>query len=429
MFDPSGLSDGDLENAIMRVAGNLHAGMARFLRLVGEFDARRGWARWGAKSCSDWLAWRCGVSPAAAREQLRVARALPRFPLIRAAFARGELSYSKVRAITRIATKGTEQQLVDWAMYSTASQLDRLARNVRNAERVADPAQRRKSRSLTYYHDDDGCLVIRARLEPEEGAIVLRALERAAKQLDAERSNDASANPPADASAEANAEDASAAGASAEASRGADDPEPWLSEPDTPPPWAQRAADALTVVAEGFLGSPARGVSGPDRALIVIHTDPATLKDGTGQRCTLANGPSLNEETLRRLACDASIVRIEDDVNGQPHSIGRRSRIVPVAMRRRLHHRDRGCRFPSCSSRRCDAHHIQHWGRGGPTSLVNLVSLCRRHHRFVHEQGFIVEKQDGDFLFRTPDGTPITTTAPPRGDPAALEREEISRSA
>jgi hypothetical protein len=181
-------------------------------------------------------------------------------------------------------------------------------------------------------------------------------------------------------------------------------------------------------MAELALASESQGRPGGDRHQIVVHVDEAALRDSDEAACTLEEGPALASETARRLACDASLVEIRER-DGEPLSVGRKTRTIPPAMRRALQARDRGCRFPGCDNRRfVDAHHIRHWARGGETRLDNLLLLCSRHHRFVHEGGYsIVEQAGGGFAFRDPWGGPIPTVPrPPPGDPdGLLERNRL----
>jgi predicted alpha/beta hydrolase family esterase len=160
-----------LEHEITQLASHLQAGMCRWLELVAEFDRREGWGSWGCKSCADWVAWRCAVAPRAAREHVRVARALGDLPEIHAAFARGELSYSKVRALTRVATPEVESELVEMARHATAAQLERICRGLRRV--TTDEALRANDdRYLTHWWDpEDGALCIHARIPAEDGAL------------------------------------------------------------------------------------------------------------------------------------------------------------------------------------------------------------------------------------------------------------------
>ena len=127
------------------------------------------------------------------------------------------------------------------------------------------------------------------------------------------------------------------------------------------------------------------------------------------------NGPHVPAETSRRLSCDCSIVKLIEDAQGEPLSIGRKSRIVPPPMRRALLVRDRGCQFPGCNhSAWLDAHHVEHWADGGETSLDNLLLLCKFHHRLVHEGGFACERDaDGRIRFRDAFGAELSSTPPP----------------
>jgi hypothetical protein len=165
---------------------------------------------------------------------------------------------------------------------------------------------------------------------------------------------------------------------------------------------------------------------------VVVHVDAPVLGDSgvrgaTGEvaegACTLETGPALDPETARRLACDASVVRILEH-DGRPLSVGRKTRSVPPALRRALRSRDRTCRFPGCCQRRfLHAHHIDHWAHGGRTELANLIHLCGFHHRLVHEGGYTIQRRGaGGLEFRRPDGQPLAVTSRPRGDQHELGR-------
>src|SRR5829696_3830558 len=194
-----------LEREITELASHIHAATCRWLGLVAEFDRREGWADWGCRSCAHWVSWRCGIAPVAAREHVRVARRLEELPSIRAAFADGQLSYSQVRALTRVEKVDKEEELLSLARHATAAQLERLVRAYRGVVVRARVAERGgPERFVTWSHDDDGSLVLRARLPAEEGAVVVAALEAGVDGLVA--AHDASAEAPRrdeDASAEA----------------------------------------------------------------------------------------------------------------------------------------------------------------------------------------------------------------------------------
>src|SRR2546421_5966007 len=170
-----------LGNEIAELSAHIEVATARLLNLIREFDALGGWNN-GFTSCAEWLSWRVGLDLHAAYERVRVARALPNLPRIAEALARGELSYSKVRALTRVATPETEEQLLKFARCGTATHVERLVRGWRRVDRNAEnqeAAQRHKSRALHVYQDEDGMFVIRGRLTPEVGAVVRQALAAA----------------------------------------------------------------------------------------------------------------------------------------------------------------------------------------------------------------------------------------------------------
>jgi hypothetical protein len=184
----------------------------------------------------------------------------------------------------------------------------------------------------------------------------------------------------------------------------------------------KRRIEALATLAESFLATGPRDLSGSDRQQIVVHVDAETLKHSHAGRCELENGPSIAAETARRLACDCSVIRIVEDAKGEPLDVGRRTRIIPPGIRRALQARDQGCRFPGCTFKRyVDGHHVKHWVNGGETKLGNLVTLCRFHHRLVHEGEVVVQTlDDGAFRFLKPSGESFDSPAPSSGDWAAV---------
>jgi hypothetical protein len=173
-------------------------------------------------------------------------------------------------------------------------------------------------------------------------------------------------------------------------------------------PYAARRADALALIAECFLehGVPTR--SSADRYQVVVHVDAATLKDRSDGRCEVEHGSALSVQTVRRLACDASIVRVEENDQGEILNVGRKTRTLSPALRRALKSRDSGCRFPGCTLHRfVDAHHVEHWADGGETKLSNLVTLCRAHHRMVHTGEILIKAMDdGGWQFLNQEGFP-----------------------
>src|SRR2546421_3989604 len=371
-----------LGDEIDELSAHLDAATARLLELIREFDARAGWNT-GFRSCAEWLSWRVGLDRGAARERVRVARALATLPRLAQALARGELSYAKVRALTRVATPDTEERLLAVGRAGTAEHVERIVRGWRRVDRLAEAqetARRHKSRALHVYQDEDGMVVIRGRLAPEVGAVVIQALTAARDALyhKAHARNVPAGTSGADVSAE-------------------------------PPTLPQQQADALVLLAEtALLHGIDPGAPG-ERYQVVVHVDAPVLADADAPgQSVLDHGAHVSAETSHRPACDASRVVMRHDPDGRILEVGARTRTIPPALRRALHHRDRGCRFPGCGLRFGQGHHIRHWAHGGPTTLSNLALLCRRHHRAVHEEGYQVERQpDGELRFRRPDGRPL----------------------
>ncbi len=193
-----------LGDEIAELSAHLEAATARLLELIREFDARAGWNT-GFSSCAAWLSWRVGLDVGAAREKVRVARALGTLPLLAQALARGELSYAKVRALTRVATPETEERLLAVGRAGTAAHVERIVRGWRRVDRHAEAretARQHASRALHVYEDEDGTVVLRGRLAPEVGALLLRALAAARETLYQRSRAKETANPPADASAD-----------------------------------------------------------------------------------------------------------------------------------------------------------------------------------------------------------------------------------
>ena len=389
------------------LSAHMSAAMARWLEVV--------WEMWEADDSTDlraFLAWRCGITGREAREFLRVAEALQELPLIRAAFGRGEVTFSKVRALARVATASSEEGLLNLAGALTASQLERALRAFRRVA-AEDVAHAQALEYVDYYVDDDGTLFLRARLAAEDGVLVVRALE-AARERVVERRRAERAEAASDGQEQAQAcEQAQLQGQDL-----ADGPADVLArewEPVGVDPPRPARVEALLDLAEASLVDSGE----PGRARVVVHVDAAALSaDGRG-RCELEDGPLISPETACRLGCDAEVVaQIERD--GLPVSVGRSRRTVPAGLRRLLETRDdHTCCFPGCESRRhLQAHHRQHWAHGGETSLENLVLLCYQHHRLVHEGGYTVEGDpDGGIRFCNRYGVvwPLAPPSPPPG--------------
>jgi hypothetical protein len=311
----------ELEHSIVSRAARMSADMYAFLVDVREFDELGGFLDWGQHSCADWLAWRCDIGMNAARERVRVAHALDVLPLISAAFAAGKLSYTKARALTRVATRENESGLLTFAMKTTAVEVESRVAQMHNArpESTAEAQQHHEQRALRVLRDlGRGTMTITVEIPFEQGELICRAIDRAVQQR---------------------VDEGPAA---------------------TDTSWLARQADGLVDVAASYLagGSDAPS-STADRYQVVVHVDAAALAGGEGRS-------DLPVESVRRLACDASIVRVIDGPDGEPLDVGRKRRTIPSALRRALWSRDRGCAFPGCTHTRfVDAHHVRHWTDGG----------------------------------------------------------------
>ncbi len=377
-----------MADGITELVAHLDAGTFQLLELICEFDQNEGWAGPGIRSCAHWLNWKCGMSMGPARERVRVARALPGLPEISATFRDGRVSYSKVRAMTRVATAENENALLQVALGGTAEHVETQVRLYRQTERIEaleEENLRHGHRELSWYIDDDDYWVFKGRFTPEQGALLQKALEAAGDQLFDEQQHVPEG-----------------------VTREVSDKVPL--DRTSPEPVSQKRADELARVVEGFLAGVKNDQSGGDRYMVNIHTDIETLKEnGTGAESEIEDRGHVPAETSRRMACDCSIVHWHEDKQGEPLNIGRKTRSIPPAIRRALKRRDHGCRFPGCTCKRfVDAHHIQHWADGGETSMDNLVLLCRTHHRLVHEAGYGVQNIAGkDVVFRLPDGKTI----------------------
>src|SRR5437016_1902519 len=232
-----------LGDEIAELSAHLDAATARLLDLIREFDARGGWNT-GFRSCAAWLSWRVGFAPGAAREHVRVARALGTLPLLSQALARGELSYAKVRELTRVATPETEERLLAVGRAGTADHVERIVRGWRRMDRKAEAREadhQHAGRALHVYPDEDGTVRIRGRLAPEVGALLMKALAAAREALYQRRADQA---PEAD-----------------------------------PPTMEQQQADALALLAESALHHGIDPGAPGERYQVVVHVDAAVLAD------------------------------------------------------------------------------------------------------------------------------------------------------
>jgi hypothetical protein len=333
---------------------------------------------------------------------VRVARRLAEMPRVTAAFAEGRISYSKVRAISRVCTEESEQDLLDLAAVSTAEQLEQMCAALRRTvDRATEDAE---------VHDAETSAADRAyvrlgsatrgevtgsfRLPAEAAEVFRRALDGAARQL-------------------------------------ADPPEPDVEVLDadgdtiyrTPRRESQehRRARALSALSEHFLAHPGDGTR--PRPELVVHVDLAALlvdrpTGATPWPIRTRDGAHLSAHALARMAGEAGVRYVADLADGTRIDLGRHARTVTPALFRALLERDQHCRFPGCATRhRLHAHHIVWWVHGGATDRDNLILLCPQHHHAIHDRGWGCTGTAAAPTFTRPDGTPVTNGVQPAPSP------------
>jgi Domain of unknown function (DUF222)/HNH endonuclease len=394
----------DLDAEIMTLARNVNAETYRLLVLVREFDDRLGWTKWSFPSCAEWLAWRLGLSLSAAREKVRTAHALRGLKRLSRAFADGQVSYSKVRALSRVATAQNEDLLLAYALDATAAKVEERCRQMRNVHPDSTEVARRawERRSLTILRQAEmGTMRVTLEIPLEDGELFAKAIDRAVEVGKAKLGPEF----------ETSGWHAEQADAAIEIARS----------------YLGRGGSSVSTDVEGTndaddaKGVPTRPASAADHYQVVVHVDASALaatnlhQDGAeslrggipGRKA--APRSDLPIETIQRLTCDGSIVRVIEDADGKPLDVGRKQRTVPLAIKRALLSRDRGCTFPGCErTHYLDAHHIHHWAKGGETSSENLILLCTQHHRLLHEGRFRIRRDIDDAIcFERHDGRVI----------------------
>jgi hypothetical protein len=359
-----------LETDLISLSSHINSMEYEFLVLVREFDLRQGWKEYHFTNCADWMNMKCGMAPCTAREKLRVANALFDLPQTSTAFAKGELSYSKVRSLTRILTPLNEEHHLDFAIKATASQVDRHCQDLRNVQRevsIVDANRLHEHRYLSWSAHSDGSVTLSVELPKESAELVIKAIEKATGGKSQEESMQ-----------------------DEDAPRGASD-------------LFQQQADALVDVARTYLsGENNKRSSTADHYQVTVHVDEKALRG----KPDAGSKSDLPIETVRRLCCDSSLVAATEDENGNTKDTSRKHRVVHPSLRRKLMSRDKGCRFPGCTHEKwLAAHHVVHWADGGETTAENLVMLCSKHHRLLHEGGFEIKPgAGGQWHFRNASG-------------------------
>jgi hypothetical protein len=377
------VTDEQLEADFSELQRDIQALDAERLRRLSEIHRRQSHRREGYLSTASWLVGRHRVGWTTASKEIRTARSLERMPHTKEALATGELTSSAVQMLVSARQAHpaqfheSEQTLVEAARTLPAGQLQHAVSHWRQRldweQGLKDAERLREQRRLTVSTTILGMVRVDGDLDPETGETMLAALRHC---LDAER-------------------------------RRGD-----REDQRTP---TQRRVDALGEICRRWLNSTDRPLVAGERPHVTVIVDLDSLQGRAGQRSEFDHVGPVHPETVRRWACDASVSRIITRGGSEPLDVGRRTAVVPTPMRRAVIVRDRHCRFPGCDRPPpwCDAHHIAHWANGGTTSASNLILLCRRHHRAVHEGSFRLEKEAGGPVFRRADGSDLVDRAPP----------------
>jgi HNH endonuclease len=381
----------DLEDQLTLFAARIASATAAWLGWLAIFDRRAGYQSWGCRSTAHWLNWKCAMSTTTGHEHVRVARALEALPATRTAFSEGRLSYSKVRAISRVATVESEAELCDLGLGATAAQVEAICAGYRQAKQDCDRSEQEQAadaheaRRVSCRDNHDGTTTITVVLSTVDAKACENAIDTQTDAIIANATSD-----------------------------------------------SMTARDVITerhgiaaVRADAFINlltDPGAGAeSAPAPARIEVLVDINQLTGGGGadpdvsgsaDRSTCETGGTrIAPEVAQRLGCDAQISSLIQDEQGNPLSVGRESRVVPRRIRRALNRRDQNrCQFLGCDvTRHLHAHHIVHWAIGGPTELDNLVLVCSFHHHLVHEHGWTIKlNPGGGYNWITPDGETAT---------------------
>ena len=378
-----------LGRRLVRGVAEMAAFQAAWFEVLAEFDRRRGWEADGARSLSQWLSWRCGLDGRTAREHVRVMGRLAELPGVRAVFGEGRLSYSKVRAICRVATVDNEALLVELAAGQTATQLERTVaafeRTAKAPVTLGDDADRRERCGVRTWYDDEGLHHTEIVSAPEDGALIEAALRRG---RDARY-------------AESGRVDLGGAG----------------------------RLDALVwVLRRGLVNIERPGVVDDSPYTIVVHVREAQAMVSDDGRVDLGDGVLLHPRTVQRLGCEGLVQAMVEGVDGRPLDVGRASRTATRKQRRALRSMYDHCEFPGCDVdvMFCEFHHLDWWSEGGRSDLHVFRPLCRRHHHLCHEGGWrLIVRDDavGGLVAIPPGGDVFVDNAP------ALTVEPMTASA
>ena len=385
----------ELGRSLVEGRRRLEAAEAMWLGRLAVFDRLAGWQADGHLSCVGWLVQHCGMAHSTAKEKLRVALELARRPVLAAAYAAGALSYSKLRAVSRIddGDDDLDRALVEAAATNTAADLEGVVRHwklLRDQDGEGPPVDRWAKRGVRRGHTWDGMATAEVVLPVEDRERVLAILDAHAERQRRRRP----VQPVEGASAEATGVPAQ--------------------DPLAVPSWSQRRADALLALLEAGLAHLAAGEEvDPERAVVEVISSYESLVQGATRPGAISGGQPLSPEAVRPLACDAGLARIIVKGHSEVLDVGRTTRQWNRAQRRAIRFGHGGrCAFPGCGHRLTDIHHTGPWSQGGATDLDLGVPLCWGHHHLVHDLGWTVEHQPaaGTVTFTSPDGRHITAT-------------------
>jgi Domain of unknown function (DUF222)/HNH endonuclease len=366
--------DDELEGDLLELERAANVLLGERLRRLAEIERRRTYLRDGYLSASVWLGRRAGMSPSEAKQQVRMARAVEQMPVAQRALSDGDVTGSATRVLVEARDEnpeefaGAEDTLVDAARTLSVRELRAVVAHWRQAvapERAVEREEwMHEIRRLYVSPTLNGMVRVDGDLDPEIGQAFMTALQ-AVVDADVRGESDVRTG-------------------------------------------AQRRADALGEICRQWLDRSHRPEVAGERPHVTVNLEFEALSARSG-RAELDDAGPITAQTARRIACDAKITRLITRGRSEVLDVGRRTAVVPAALRKALVARDEHCVFPGCDRPQswCDAHHVVHWADGGETKLDNLLLLCRPHHRMLH-QGFSVEMTSCGSAFRKPDGTAIT---------------------
>ncbi|CAB4605469.1 unannotated protein [freshwater metagenome] len=400
------LTDDQLVDRSRELAGTLSAAEAELASVLAEVEIRRLHTKWECGSVEFFASWHCQLGRRRARSIAALGRALHELPVLAEAVTEGRLSVSKAEPIIRVATPETEAALVDLAVHATVGQVQRICSTWRRIEAAelaeASAPEPASIGRVIVIRDEDG-IELRARFDHVHGELVLASLETATAAVRAERAHAAALDgaPPATL-----------------------DRSQW------------RAEALLRLCETAPVSTPPTLQPSGFTAQLVVHVpvdtliDPADITDtdSTGAAADVLEpaGVAIRRDAARWLACDAGLLTVLEDGNGDPLHLGRRTITITPQQRRAVHARHRTCAWPGCTATLVQIHHRHHRAFGGHDDVENLVPECRYHHGLVHRRNILVTADsDGTIHHWRPDGSEILAN-PSALDPPGVTALEAS---